>query len=430
MPAIDAPSTWTWWRVGSGLLILATAGFCAWVGLRTVESGRLSDRGQAARAIHLRGDMAIYYREAAGQAFDPRAAAALARRATELNPLDPQNWIQLARITYQLSGTAASQAVLQQGMKAVGGFDLHLQAAAFARLDSDPQEFWQQLALALRPLRIAPVNPELVTNRIQQVLDLVHPGSLTEREQLADILRPTDPSLLLTAVRLLLQQGDVATASVLWQEHHCSDLVPDLCDQDVLALVNAELLSAGLAGGAGTWDQRAVEDWNQAVTNRYLPQAPAAEGQVTDGDFHYPWLSKGFSWTDDGYLPLRVERRPASSGLVEIDFDGYHTGPMRLFHQWILLQPGRIYHIEYQASFNLPDVSGFAWELESPSGERLSWTPMRTPSALQSGSGDLLAPSLAGPVILAAVYQRDPGQVPARGTLQVAEVGLVAAPRP
>lgn len=423
VPRAEAMARWSPVRWLTGLLVLAGAVFCGVIGVRTALAEWQSDHNRPAAALRLRGDVAQYDRELAGQSFDPHSALALTERATALNPLDPQNWLQQAALVARLQGIAASRSVLERGLAAVGGFDLRLQAAAYAHLEGQAPEFWRELSRALRPLRVSSVNPALTRQRVQQVLDLAQPATDSDRGQLAAALAGSDPAVLLVAVDLLLRQGDVATADVLWRVHRCPPLDRDSCAHDAVSLANAGLLAAGLPdSGASVWPGRALAVWNQAVERRLLLQSPAAVGKVTDGNFRFPWLGLAFSWADDATLPLQWLHGPGSPPLVNVDFDGDHAGPMRLFHQWILLQPGHAYRISYQVGFLPGGAAGFFWELESAAGDRLAEIPMRTPASLQASSASWLVPPAPGPLILAAAYQRPLGQLPARGSLQIAFV--------
>lgn len=413
-------------RVVSGLLLLATALFCAQTGVRTALAEYDSGRGNAQAASRWRPDVADYYRQRAGEAPAGDYALGLIQHAVALNPLDAENWILQATLTYRTAGASASRAVLQRGLAAVGGFDLRLQAAALARIDGDEEGFWQELTAALVPLRQASMHPELLQQRLQRVLDLVGPLSGAGAARLATAMRPCGPAVNLAAVRLLLSQGDLAAAAALWTDHRCPPWLVSDCGNTAVALVQEELSAAGAsASEAVRWGTRASAVWNEAIATGLIAQSPVASGRITDGAFRHAWLGAGFSWQDDGEVPLVVQR-PAAQAVVDVALDGYHNGPLRLFHQWIQLQPGRSYRLEYSASFST-EAAGFQWEIQSPAGETLTWAPLLTPTTLQQATVILTAPQRAGPFLLAATYQRPLGNLPAHGHLRVAALDLIEA---
>jgi len=175
-----------------------------------------------------------------------------------------------------------------------------------------------------------------------------------------------------------------------------------------------------------------VEVWNtlsQRGLQHYAPLSPAEGAIVTNGDFRIPPVERGFDWRlqrADG-VSITQSASPGSPGL-DVELTGEQPVEVTLFNEWVPVEPGRGYRIEYLYSGDPDDSassrqpSGLAWRITHPlTGALIARSPDLDAGARDArGYFDFTSP--AGVALLSLRYERAPGTVRRRTRFTIHKV--------
>jgi hypothetical protein len=213
------------------------------------------------------------------------------------------------------------------------------------------------------------------------------------------------------AYALDLHRGDAgAIAMQLAKFHEASD--GPLLDAACNALIDSSRIESSWmelsdADRAARLDQ-AAKLWNASG------HSPA--GGVWNGSFASPPVERGFDWRLGQVPGIRHVHLGGHGHRVELS--GGQPEEFRLLSQFVLLDPGRRYRLEWAARTNgLPDLTGLAWSIGSqriPVEASADW---KKAEAVMGAQKHLSSLDLW--------YQRPNGQVRAEGWIELRSVSLV-----
>ncbi len=160
-----------------------------------------------------------------------------------------------------------------------------------------------------------------------------------------------------------------------------------------------------------------VEVWNtlsQRGLQHYAPLSPAEGAIVTNGDFRISPVERGFDWrlqrVDGVSLTL-------SAAGLDVELTGEQPVAVTLLNEWVPIEPGRTYRIEYLYNGDPDDPassrrpSGLAWRITHPVTTAVIARSPDLDAAARDARGyfDFSAP--AGVAMLSLTYERAPGTV-------------------
>lgn len=416
-----------------GSLILAALSV---VGLRTAvadwEVRRASISGTpdneiAARlriATKMRPDMAELWRYRANQAAmnDPIGAEAMLQRAVRLAPTDWRNWSNLGMIFYQLGDSANADRCLRNAARLDSGYAAHLELANLAWLLGDSNQFRSEISKALR---IAPTTE--YTEIFQRVLHLAGP----DPEMLLRVLPGDETSPVSGAIQYLCGLGHVNVATQAWR------LLPSPCPASSVAACQAAALALSyhwLAKAEHPDEidapEQSIKFWNDAV-HLGMEAGHGHLGQITDGQFHYPWKG-GLSWSADSRFSLL--RLGIGSGVlgnqVQVQLSGQQPDHAMVLSQLVVVRPGQRYHLSFSSrSKDLQNGQGMGLAVNLLPDRQLTTLPARAESEWVKNEGIVNIPANTRLVQIGLAYNRPVGVAPMRGEFFVADVELKAMPK-
>jgi tetratricopeptide (TPR) repeat protein len=376
----------------SRILVLAALGVLAIAAVYSIRLA-LADaafRGRTpqsvARALEILPDHGGYLLFRAQQMdYNGENSTALLERAAQLNPLSAAPRIRLGLAAEARAEVSEAEKWLLDAARVDRQFEPRWTLANFYFRRERPAEFWKWIRAALDvsygDRRLAfdlcwrmtqnaqellgqaiPDRHDVLAAYLYYVMDLHHEAAAPVALKLAQLHDRSDLPQLETACDLLIDAGKFAEARDLWQRmgHSQSRLID-----------NGDF--AAVPSGHGF-------DWRLATA-----------GGVTD-------------------VPL-----PSS---YRIRFSGTQPESTELMRQFVLLQPGNVYSLRWEAR-----TQGFA----SPSG--IVWNAGVTHGTLEpaqdwrGGSMDFKAETELVPITL--VYRRPTGQARAEGSVEIRTVSLI-----
>ncbi|HEV2198525.1 MAG TPA: hypothetical protein VGR73_01795 [Bryobacteraceae bacterium] len=230
----------------------------------------------------------------------------------------------------------------------------------------------------------------------KDVDEILTRGAPPQREVLAAML----------AYALDLHRGDAGVIALQLATFHDASDVP-LLDAACGVLIDSGLTESNDAERAARLD-RAAKLW---IASGHSPA-----GGVWNGSFASTPLEGGFDWRL-GQGPGIAHVHMGGQG-HRIELSGAQPQTFRLLGQFVLLDPGRSYRLEWSARTNeLPETTGLVWLIGS----------QRFPVAASAGwkKAEAVLGAQKRLSSLELWYQRPSGQVRAEGWIELREVSLV-----
>ena len=312
-------------------------------------------------AAHMRPDLSRIWRLRARAIMldDPQNAQQAIRRAIALDPKNWRNWHQLGMIEFQLDHLRQARNALQQAVRFNSGFAAHFAAANLAYILGDQARFWSEMKSAIQVAPVDEIRPVLY-NLIR--LGGNHPG------QLLQILPLKRTRIAVAANEYLTERHQLSTATRIWDLTRCPSYRRKDCKQAATELIHAWLMRAWVAertarqktgihtaamparrGKARTGALQASRIWKQAIARKVFEATPVLVGAFNDGRFKFN-SGEPFSWQSGSIVPvLSPSRNPIKGMIASFTLDGFESSHVDLFWQWLLVQPGACYQVQFES---------------------------------------------------------------------------------
>ena len=274
------------------------------------------------------------------------------RRAAELNPHEPDIWLELASaLEYQGKFDAAEQA--------------YLRATSLA--PANPRINWPAGQFFLRHERFDAAVPHFRvvlagTNRYNRTLFETAWKALDDPDQILGELIPSHRETEIAYLNYLSEKQRFDAAKKVWKRviAHPEPLEPRYAGPYINRLVGARMGAA------------AHEAWRELLANQPDLFHPSGEGNlIVNGDFEGEPLGFGFDWRAGRINGAVMEydrsvfRSPGRSALIR--FRGESNISYRHFSQWVKVDPRKRYR--FQASMRTEGIttdSGPLFEIIDP----------------------------------------------------------------
>jgi tetratricopeptide (TPR) repeat protein len=170
----------------------------------------------------------------------------------------------------------------------------------------------------------------------------------------------------------------------------------------------------------------AVQGWNDLVDRKIVLSgrlAPAAGVSVSDPDFSFPLVERGFGWRVTHEAGVAVANGPAG---LRFEFDGNEPESSTLLTAATALVPGRDYRLLWKTDasrLSSPRDPGFVWQIAQQPGNTVTVCQ----PALQAGDDGACQFSSvpgAGNTRIELLYKRAIGTTRVDGTLRITLVRL------
>ena len=170
----------------------------------------------------------------------------------------------------------------------------------------------------------------------------------------------------------------------------------------------------------------AVGVWNQLVDRRVVVSGrldPAAGVSITDPDFDFPLIERGFGWRVIHDASVSVAKASLS---LRFEFDGNEPETFGVLSADAPLLPGRQYRLLWKtdsSELNARKDPGFAWQIvQQPGNATTVCQPLL--QAGDEGVCPFTSQSGAGGARLDLIYSRARGTTRAQGMLRISNVKL------
>lgn len=367
-------------RLAQWVVTLLVTGLLAGLGVAAVRTARMDAAlqpvlklqdlpGGAAQsdldlAIRMRPDLSQPWQlQASGlSTTDPAKASLLAARATQIDPMNWQNWQTLGLLDYQLGRIGAAQDAWNRAAQLNTGYDAHFEAANLAFLLGDSAGFWREMQAAML---IAP--PGEVMLALQSIAHLQG----DDPEPILRILPRSRADVGSVAIDFMIQMHQLGAATEIWNRLDCPLYQHEDCKRAALDLVTAwqkvalatetqdpaptpsriqpipgkKRLAGAAPGHVAIAAAMAV--WNHAVQVGIIPAVPVNVGAITDSNFQFPDLG-GFAWQRDEPTFRLLPASGASSGnIVDWLLPGDQPDHVPLMGQWMAISTGNAYRYTF-----------------------------------------------------------------------------------
>ena len=328
---------------------------------------------------------------------------ALLHRAVKLNPLDYQSWIELGLASeFQQHDIAAAERYYLKAADVNRMFVPRWTLTNFYFRQGKINHFfnWATATLAVTPYSPDPVFLQmwLISQDAQRIGRAI----------------PERPRILLPYVWFLSNKHQYALIAPV-----VGRLIRAVGNRDPWAWGRDDLIAVSedrlLAEG---YRNPALDIWASMVKAGWLHKTiPTVSQPITNGNFQTMFFRHGFDWVPVNSGCARVEQFTAA-GEVRLRFSGDEPDECIVMQQYMPLDAGRRYRLQWQVHSQLPDtVSGLTWHvLASPmkaEAESIS------PDLLASGGNDwdFEPPKGAEVGILILEYSRPLGHLRTEGTI-------------
>ena len=283
-------------------------------------------------------------------AWKPQQKIALLERAVAVNPFDFESWIQLGFAReFQLHETPAAEQCYLRAAAVNKMFLPRWTLTNYYFRHANEAEFfkWANATLAITPYSPEPVFVQLWLMS-QESAKIAH--AIPDRPRIllpyAWFLSNTQQYASLASVVQRLMKAAGNRNPRAWGR---DDLLANIEDR-LLASHNGQL---------------ALDIWTSMVKAGWLAESvPTAGHPLTNGDFRTLLYRHGFDW-----IPANVDGTTAqqfpSNGQLRLQFSGNEPERCMLLEEYLPLQAGRNYRINWQAQMRLADTpSGLHWHLK------------------------------------------------------------------
>ncbi len=341
--------------------------------------------------------------------WSPDQREELLKRATALNPFDSESWIQL--------GLASE--LDRRDLKAAERY--YLKAAAvnhmffpkwtltnfyFRRQNEDEFFHWAKAALA-----ITPNTPDPVFTQMWQITQ--------DAGKIAAAI-PERPRVLLQYASFLSNANRFQAIPSVVQRLTRTVGRGDPHEwgrDDLLAGIEDRLLAAGeLDPALRVWATLRQANWiHESV--------PAAASPLTNGNFGMRSYGHGFDWVVVSTPGIAIDQFPDEKQL-RITLSGQQADHCELLRQYIPVEPGREYGMQWEATTNRVNApSGLSWHLQCAGG---SACPTLASGDLFGGSERMWGFRVpdAKVCLLTLDYARPPGMMQMSGTVSLNLVSI------
>ena len=263
---------------------------------------------------------------------NPELAVELLKRAAELNPRNPQPWLELsAAYGFQGNADAAETCLLRADRLAPRLPSIQWVIGNFFLLQGNTDQAFKHFQVVLAG-----------THQFDQILFRTAWKASEDPQKILDELIPRKVATEFGYLYFLLQENRLAEALTVWQRIAASG---ERFDAARVTAFLDRLISARLPSEAG-------EVWSDLVRTGLIPPThqPAAQNLIVNGDIEEEILNLGFDWritkvegvhvTPDG----SVFHSPSRA--LQISFNGksnlYYLG----LYQFVRVEPGRSYQLK------------------------------------------------------------------------------------
>jgi hypothetical protein len=342
-------------------------------------------------------------------AWQPAQRVALLHRAVALDPCDYQSWIQLGLISeLQEQNIAQAERDYRKAAQVNHMFLPKWTLMNFYFRRQNQSEFfrWAKETLAITPYSSDPVFAQmwLMTQHAPAIAAAI-PDRARILVQYAWFLSNNRqfPAIPPIVNRLVATAGNSDPHA--WGR------------DDLVAAIEDRLLASADVNGA-------LQVWASMQRGGWLHESiPSPAHPITNGDFAAPLYPHGFDWQIDSTPGATVDNFPDEKAL-RITLSGDQPESCLLLRQYIPLDPGRSYHLQWSAT---------AGQIEDPRG--LTWhvRPVGIESHNDLSSGDIVgaanswdfrSPARVNLCLLTLEYARPLGTVRARGSVSLRSVSL------
>jgi tetratricopeptide (TPR) repeat protein len=296
------------------------------------------------RAVLLAPGNSEYYVRLAE--LHPDSAPAAIRRAVELNPMNSTVWLEFAQVMedhqdYQ----AAERGLLHAVQLDRASFAPRWLLAKYYFRRQDRERFWPSIRAALD------ASHDDVTPLFEMCWKLAPDSARILQDAM-----PSRPDVLRHYLDFLVAQNrlDLANPAVeKLVQHPAKEDVESLLGYCDLLLSKGQLMPA-------------LKTWNALASKRLLPHSPLAPAQgvsLTNGQFAFPILSRGFDWRLSRPDAVLARQLPSPAS-VRFDFSGEQPEDCELLSQLLPLESSRKYRLSiiYRTA-GLSGNSGLRWYL-------------------------------------------------------------------
>ena len=357
-----------------------------------------------AAAVRLAPNNSAYLTRLA--AWDAARRSELLRRAVKVNPFDDAAWIRLGLdAELREHDAAAAEQDLLEAARVNRMFLPRITLANFYFRHGEKEKFlrWSKAALEMTPYPADPLfaNMWLYEPDGRKLAAYVpdRPGILAQYVIFLSASRQYDA--LPPAIARLVNAG--AENPVGWGLN------------DIVGPTEDRLLESGNGG-------LALQIWATLLEGHWLDYKPIDGSRpLTNGDFRTAIWGHGFDWSAPPANGVMTTQEPDAPEM-RFAFDGNEDDHAVLLKQWLPLETGRRYRLEWLASSDAVRApSGLSWRLQAgatdiTSGELL---PERA-----TAEWEFAMPQGPSPALLSLQYARPTGEMRANGMLVLRAVKL------
>jgi hypothetical protein len=395
-----------YFRRGFGGLALVLFGMAAWCCVRSGYADWLYRRNamdDVVRAVRLAPGNATYAAWLAQlEEHDGRDPAPLLDLAVQLNPRDSALWIRRGLNAEWRGDAAGAERDLLQAARVDHTFDPRWALANYYFRRHDADRFWQWIRGAL----------EMSYGDRRPIFRLCWAMSQDARVIRAGL--PDDPAILRPYLDFLRMEDHLDAALPVARELMANADTPAA---PVLLAYCDKLLD--VAQGAS-----ALEVWNALCRRRLIPYPPLDPERslsLTNGNFAYVPMMRGFDWRVMN-TPAVAATRTESPPVFKFSLSGQQPEQCELIAQFVPLAPSRRYRLSFSyRTLDIPPDGGLRWTIAGAASPALSAEDWRTESMQFTSAGAAVAR-------LALNYRRMPGTVRAEGSVWLRDLKLEPAP--
>ena len=459
-------------RVIPGLLLLALALVCAWLGLRTWLAARAAARQDYALAVHYRSDIPRYQLLLGGKQLltRPPQAVKTFQKAIQLNPYSEAARFQYA-MGYLASGNFREAVIAaRHGIRAVpNSFELHWLLANLELAHDDSRDFWHEFPLASHLAR-----PAYFSSLIIRASTAPHGSFMRIWRDMPDNLPATMAfdSALENTLAQTRQSAVQLAANPAGSMANAKRIAAQLQDQNAALThgVNRLLRLARLRPPTATADVRAIctqiiereihyrpslafAVWNVGSREGLYPgPLKHAQGELVTAE-HFPagslqavisnasnwlgWFPGGNAFTAEHIVALR------HGTALAIQLHGNQGGRLDLLYQWLTSAPFQALRLSITARCRHPGAcAGLDLRLMDTQGHNLFSLPVQLGQTWQTSQGIYrkTAVSVTGPETNSGIqrgssmtalrlvlhYRRPLGQPPLANTILIRKISVRA----
>lgn len=353
---------------------------------------------------------------------EPIEAKKLARHALELNPRGWQSWRLIGLADLQLGNSREAVTALNEGLKFDNAFQAHFELGSLAFLLGNNDRFWTEMHSALQ---MAP--PEMVANVLGETLRV----SRGNYPDLSTLLKGQPPRKILLATDFFVDHSMLPDAVAAWRFASCPDYLASDCRYTLRYLLDHLVWTAvsGPIETAGSLSTEAQSIWNQSARTGILKAQKEDPGQIQDGNFLRPWFLSGFSWAPTApsgivLTPSPSRGGPNNDGMVSVVFSGNQPEHASLFHQYVLVQPGRRYELRFLTRGSGASSPSGITAVISDGKNNLDVIPVIIDRDWHENTGNFTVPPGKTIIYLGFQYDRPNGQTRMQGKAAFAEVSM------